>query len=150
MKKNENDLKILEAIIAEQNAKGAQIPKDADDLQYTWNKEGRLTELFLDRFDLSGHLSLAGLDALEILYCSHNRITELDVSRNPELKYLYCYDNALESLDISACPKLEFLRCYKNRLKRLDVSANSALDTCCFDEGMEILREKEETDYEKE
>ena len=98
------------------------------------NADGYLddTELNIRKLDVSGQYiaNLKGIEFfpnLETLYCFNNKLTSLDVSKNPELKELYCQDNKLTSLDVSKNTKLETLWCSQNQLKKLDVSKNTAL-----------------------
>ena len=91
------------------------------------------TELNIRKLDVSGQYiaNLKGIEFfpnLEILYCYNNKLTSLDVSKNPELKELKCYNNKLTSLDVSKNEKLETLYCSKNQLTSLDVSKNTALE----------------------
>ena len=65
---------------------------------------------------------------LEILECSQNQLTELDVSINPKLKELSCDNNRLTVLDISKNPELRLFDCYGNQLTQLDLSKNTALE----------------------
>jgi hypothetical protein len=88
--------------------------------------------VFLTYLELQdmGVKSLAGIEyfaSLERLDCSGNRLTELDVGRNPALTILYCDDNALTELDVGRNPALTNLGCSGNALTRLDVSRNIAL-----------------------
>lgn len=158
--KNENDVKILEALIREQNAAGARLPVSPDDRRYEWGEDGRLKKLYLSDCFLSGRLSLAGLDALESLNCSYNRLDALDISRNPALKLLicdrnslteldaggapalvtvYCSYNQLETLDVSRCGALEKLHCNNNRLETLDASGSPALkELCCYNNPLKM------------
>lgn len=74
--------------------------------------------------------SLKGIEhfqKLEILNCSYNKITELDMSSNSELKNLGCYRNQLTQLNVSSNDKLTSLSCGDNQLTALDVSSNSSL-----------------------
>ena len=74
--------------------------------------------------------SLEGIEwfpALESLSCWGNRLTELDLSRNPRISDVYCGNNRLESLNVRGCALLQDLSCYNNYLARLDVSGNPAL-----------------------
>lgn len=54
-------------------------------------------------------------------------LTELDVSRNPELRGLFCINNRIRSLDLSRNSLLERLSCWENQLTELDVSHNPLL-----------------------
>lgn len=73
--------------------------------------------------------------ALQYLNVSHNHLSGLDVSHNPELISIICgitpywttsdelwEENSLNSLNVSMCPKLETLRCTKNGLSSLNIS----------------------------
>ncbi len=74
--------------------------------------------------------SLKGIEyftELTTLYCSSNKLTSLDVSKNTALTELSCGANKLTSLDVSKNTALTWLSCYKNQLTSLDVSKNTAL-----------------------
>ena len=76
--------------------------------------------------------SLEGLKAfknLQILDCSLNDITSLDVSNNFALTRLKCWENQLTSLDVSNCTELIELECFGNELKSLSLSNNSELES---------------------
>lgn len=76
--------------------------------------------------------SLQGIEFfpnLETLYCFNNKLTSLDVSKNPELKELRCYGNKLTSLDVSQNAALTYLDCSQNQLTSLDVRKNTQLVT---------------------
>jgi len=60
-------------------------------------------------------------------YCTSLILTNLDVSRNPELTGLYLDRNQLSSLDISGNPKLASLIIYSNQIQSLDMSENREL-----------------------
>ena len=83
--------------------------------------------------DVSG-LGLTNLDGLEnfpnlqVLNCSGNNLTRLDVSKNTALKKLYCANNQLQSLDLSQNGQLDYVNCSFNRLKSLDMSGNTKLE----------------------
>ena len=64
---------------------------------------------------------------LEYLDCYLNFLTELDVSKNINLKYLNCYYNNLTQLDIRNNLKLERFICAYNGLTVLDVNNNTQL-----------------------
>ena len=64
---------------------------------------------------------------LERLYCGNNKLEELDLSANLQLRELYCGSNNLESIDVSANSKLEALNCNRNQLSTLDVANNPQL-----------------------
>ena len=61
------------------------------------------------------------------LDCSQNRLTSLDISKNPALTKLYCHNNQLSELDVVSNATLRELSCSNNQLSELDVSANQKL-----------------------
>ena len=92
------------------------------------------TELNIRTLNVNGqHIAnLKGIEFfpnLETLYCYNNKLTSLDVSKNPELKSLWCYNNQLTSLDVTQNTGLEYLSCSRNPLGSLDVSKNINLKT---------------------
>lgn len=94
----------------------------------TLSERQSITEL-----DVSG-LGLTSLDGLEnfpnlqVLNCSGNNLTRLDVSKNTALKKLYCANNQLQSLDLSQNGQLDYVNCSFNRLTSLDMSGNTKLE----------------------
>ena len=74
--------------------------------------------------------SLQGIEhftALVYLYCDHNQLTSLDVSKNTKLTSLYCNYNQLTNLNVSGCTALTSLDCKYNQLTNLNVSGCTAL-----------------------
>ncbi len=69
------------------------------------------------------------LTSLERLFCSHNKLDELDVSKCTQLKYISCGNNNLTSLNVDNCINLETLYCYNNRLTSLDISKCTQLES---------------------
>ena len=67
--------------------------------------------------------------ALVYLFCSDNKLSALNLSKNAMLQYLYCYNNQLTSLDLSHNTALVFLYCSDNQLTVLDLSNNNALNS---------------------
>ena len=77
-----------------------------------------------------GITNLKGIEyftLLNILWCTDNQLTALDVSENTALTKLNCCFNKLTSLDVSKNTALTILECNANRLTALDVSKNTAL-----------------------
>ncbi len=98
--------------------------------------------------DKMGIKSLQGIEHLVELrgvYASFNELTELDLSKNPEitgvwvsnnkftkldfsknaktLEWVYCFDNpTLRTLDLTGCKKLSYLECSECNLGKLDVT----------------------------
>lgn len=65
--------------------------------------------------------------ALEYLYCHHNQLTSLDVSKNTKLLLLQCSYNQLNTLDVSKNTDLCVLYCNDNQLTTIDISKNRHL-----------------------
>ena len=75
--------------------------------------------------------SLAGIEffsCLKELFCGHNNLTTLDVSRNTTLVSLACGNNNITTLDLSRNTALTYLDCDNSNLTALDVSNNKALE----------------------
>lgn len=89
-------------------------------------------------------VSLQGVELfanLEMLDCSYNRLSTLDVSNNPKLKTLDCSINQLAGyLDVTSNPALETLWCYSNRLEDVDLGNNENLiELWCNDNQLMAL-----------
>lgn len=110
------------------------------------NQDGVLTEEEItsvteinvnSRTDLGGKLhngisSLKGIEyftALEVLKCSYNKLTELDLSRNTAIKTLQCNRNSLTELDLTGNPNLVSLNCRENSLTKLNLTGNPNLSS---------------------
>ena len=90
------------------------------------SKSTTLTWLFcrhnqLTNLDLSKNILLTHLD------CGDNKLTSLDVSKNTALTDLYCNSNQLTSLNVSQNIELTHLLCSENKLTNLDVSKNTEM-----------------------
>ena len=66
--------------------------------------------------------------ALQVLNCSGNNLTDLDLSNNTLLRELRCSENNLTSLDLSNNTLLDRLVCANNLLTSLDLTQNLALN----------------------
>ncbi len=110
---------------------------------YDTNKDGNLSDTEIAAVEVidctrKGITNLKGIEyftSLDILRCSQNQLTALDVSENTALKELYCYINQLTKLDVSKNTELTELDCYGNQLTTLDVSENTALTELECDEN---------------
>lgn len=75
--------------------------------------------------------SLKGIEyftELESLWCSSDKLTELDVTKNTKLLDLRCSQCKLTTLDLSQNKDLYRLYCQNNPLTSLDLSQNVALE----------------------
>ena len=66
---------------------------------------------------------------LKELYCSYNKVQELDVTHNTQLEILECGKNWIAELDLSQNPKLKSLSCEKTEITGLDLSHNPLLQS---------------------
>src|SRR6185312_16067952 len=70
-----------------------------------------ITELYISRQDLTGHLDLSDFGNLERLNFSDNQLTSIDLSKSVNLERLDCHNNQLTSVDFSnALPNPEKLK----------------------------------------
>jgi hypothetical protein len=77
-----------------------------------------------------GITSLSGIEyfpAITTLNCSYNLLTNIDLSKNLNLRTLICNANQLTNLDVTKFTALTSLSCYSNQLTSLDVSKNTQL-----------------------
>jgi hypothetical protein len=83
-----------------------------------------VTNLDISNKHLEGHLDLTDFTNLELLNCSDNNLTGINLGDSAKnLRLLVCSDNQLTSLDVSTCHNLELLKCCPgNRLTKLDLS----------------------------
>lgn len=115
----------------------------------TQDEVNNVTEIIIDRnYTVRSINGIAFFENLEKLGCLGAKITEIDVSRNQNLKELECgYSSALTSvkvnekievikctvssiteLDVSHCENLVQLFCDNNKLKSLNLSNNKNLE----------------------
>ena len=73
--------------------------------------------------DLTGIETFTGITSLD---CSHNQLTDLNVSANTALNSLTCNTNHLTTINVTSNSTLTYLSCGFNQLTNLDVSANTA------------------------
>ena len=86
----------------------------------------------ITRIDCSNQklTDLIGIDKLinlDILNCSTNQLTELDLSKNIKLIELFCDNNQLIELDLTKNIELKTLYCFNNQIIELDISKNIKL-----------------------
>ena len=86
------------------------------------------TGIYVDDSEIADLKGIEFFPNLQSLWCQDNGLTELDLSKNPELLWLYLYSNDLTSLNISACTKLKELYCAFNDLEAIDVTNCTALE----------------------
>ena len=77
---------------------------------------------------------------LEKLNCDNNQLTELDVSKNKELKDLDCDGNQLTSLQLDDCPKLGLYSCNDNEYSVQVYESTRILDPGTLPGNFDISR----------
>lgn len=97
-----------------------------DDLVPTANIN-TVTELNVSLLDIDDLTGIEDFIALEVLECSENNLTALNISNNSRLRQLFCSFNAIENLDVSNNTVLSILWCNFNRISDLDTSNNPNL-----------------------
>ena len=133
--KNSDEMDALEKIIAAQREKGATVSEDINNTdQYTWSKDGHLTELKWDvegstrkKINLAGELSLSSFPQLKSVDCSNNKLKKLEMSGCKMIKKLNVELTEIESLDLHDMKELETLSCSYAPLKSIDLSNCSRL-----------------------
>ncbi len=93
----------------------------------------RITEFDCSNQGIKDMSGIEFLSRLVFLWCDHNEITTLDISKNQNLEFLGCDNNQLTELDISQNKYINTLSCTNNQLTELDVSQNSDLDNLYCD-----------------
>ncbi len=86
-----------------------------------------IKELNISLLGINDLTGIEDFTDLEVLECSENNLTFLDISNNGKLRQLFCSFNAIENLDISSNPELSILWCNFNRISNLDTSNNPNL-----------------------
>ena len=134
------------------------LDKDGND-RISYDEWDTLREVFLPR---SGIKDLKGIECLPNvvnLIVTDNQLTELDLSKNMNVRLLscsnnqlvklkingssmeslVCSDNQLTELDLSGCERLQLLRCSNNALTELNLSRNYLEVMVEADEGVNII-----------
>jgi len=95
-----------------------------------WNNESpkQIIELQISRKNLKGSASFAELTTLQLLVCTNNYLTELDLTNCMQLRDLGCYTNNLSELDLTSCKQLKILACGANQLAKLDITSCKQLE----------------------
>ncbi len=82
----------------------------------------QVEELDIDYKNITDLTGIEDFVSLQILDCSNNTISTLDLSDNPYLSKLYLNENALTGLDISALGYISFLDARNNPLTCIQVN----------------------------
>lgn len=86
----------------------------------------------ISEFDVSiSELDVSKNPELTVLYCANTNIDKLDVSRNTKLQRLNCSSTNIQQLDLSENKELNWLQCTTTQIKSLDVSAQKLTNLYC-------------------
>ena len=119
--KNATDVSILEGIVKEQLAVGANIPVDLNNEDvYCWDDNGNLYAIYWSDRELRGSISFSGLVSLQRVYCKYHNLTKLNASDCGQIYTIECDHNELSELCVQGCIELEGLFCDNNALKKVD------------------------------
>ena len=92
-----------------------------------------VTTLNVNYYNIADLTGIEDFQDLQILDCSNNQLTSLDVTQNTALQQLNCSFNQLSNLDISQNTALQYLRCHNNQLNSLITTQNPDLQKLyCF------------------
>ena len=98
-----------------------------------------------EHFDVAdlGIKNLKGIEYftyIAFLDCSNNKLTSIDLSKNPRLTSIDCEWNGLTKLVLTNNTQLRELRCDHNKIAKLDLTKNTKLENMrCSDNALESL-----------
>lgn len=101
--------------------------RDAQEWVSFFYPDKEITELDIERRNLTGELDLSEFINLENLNCSFNELTNLIIDNCFRLETVDCSYNQLTDLDVSNQPKLTDLDCSSNLLTKLNTNDNLQL-----------------------
>ena len=90
--------------------------------------------------DISSLTGLSSFTNLEILDCSGNKLTTIDLSGNLKLRELDCADNTFSTIDVRKNIALTKIHCYASKMISLDLSSNvNLLELNCSNNNFSSL-----------
>ena len=97
------------------------------DQNYPLEERKNVLELDFNNKNLEGHLDLSDFVNSEILDCSKNRLTSINLSNNKKIYWIDCSDNLLTEIDFSHQDpeKVEVIFIQNNNLSSRDLSCFS-------------------------
>ena len=123
------DVEINETNFPDENFRQCVTEYDTDGDNILSNDElGQITRIDCSDKDISNLKGIEHFTVLRELYCGHNLLTSVDVSKNTALEHLDFYYNKLTSLDVSKNTALRYLYCSSNDIEVLNVSNNATLE----------------------
>ncbi len=111
--------------LGDNNSMGNGIANDHKVLTYKINP---VLELQISNLNISDLTGIADFTDLEILNCSNNLLTQLDISNNQSLQKLEINNNQIASIDVSQCPNLKELYIQNNQIDNINLQNNSHLE----------------------
>ncbi len=125
-------------------------PKFKDYLVSTFDTDGdfeisipeamAITEIHADCREISSLEGIEKLTHLQVLDCSSNLLTSLDLSHNYELTKLICSYNQISQMDVSQNTELLYLDCSGNQLHELDIfNATNITELYCSFNSLKTL-----------
>jgi Leucine-rich repeat (LRR) protein len=93
------------------------------------NKIAKIKNLDVNSKNISDLTGIEDFISLELLDCSLNEITKLNLSKNTKLKELRCRNNDIKSLILGKNPNLIYMECYANQITSMDLSNLQGLQT---------------------
>ena len=98
-----------------------------------------VTTLSIDGLSIADLTGIEDFEALEILDCSDNYLSLLNMSSNTNLEQLECSNNALTSLNISNNANLGYLYCDRNNLSSIDIVNTNLINLLCYSNNLTAL-----------
>lgn len=130
---------------SEPSCTGNDIATPSEHVKIDTNNDGQIQyseAQVIKSLNISGSniTNLTGIEAfinLQVLSCSLNQLTSLNLSQNVNLRVLDCGFNPITNFDVSQYPSLYYLNCFGLQTSSLDISQNLNLKslTC----GSQIL-----------
>ena len=106
-----------------------------------------LTSLNLENKNIADLTGIEDFTALENINISRNSLSNLNITKNVNLKYLYVSNNNLTSLDVSKNTKLLQLDFADNNINTIDLSFNSKLQSITASRnqmtGIDVTKQKD-------
>lgn len=81
------------------------------DGRLSWEEREQVTGLHLAGLEIECLEGLGYFPYLVYLDCKNNKLTELDLKKNPAIRNIYCRDNLLTMIDARGCTELEEISC---------------------------------------
>ena len=121
------------------------------------NRDGKVSmseaaaakEIIINGKEITSLKGIQYFSHLEILECSENKISSLELSNNRKLRVLRCYTNQISSLDLKNNRDLEDIYCGGNFLRSINVNTASSLKNLnCCDNSLSSIDVKDNAQLE--